>query len=81
MGEQPLIPQLLRRPDGGRPSARHRIAVWDQVPRAGVIRHDVASLEAPSRAAGSATARNAAPGSKHGKIVDFRASQLAAWAV
>ena len=40
--------------------ARRGIAVWDQVPRAGVVRNDVASLSAPSRAAGSATARTAA---------------------
>ena len=40
--------------------ARHGIAVWVQVPGAGVITNDVASLPAPSRAAGSATARNAA---------------------
>ena len=40
-------------------SARRGIAVWDRVPRAGVVRNDVASLSAPSRAAGSATAREA----------------------
>ena len=60
--------------------APHRIAVWEQVLRAGVVRHDVASLPAPSRAAGSATARNAV-GSSDIEIVDFRASQVAAWAV
>ena len=41
------------------PSAHHGIAIWDQVRRAGVVRHDVASLSAPSRADGSAAARNA----------------------
>ena len=30
--------------------ARRGIAIWDRVPRAGVVRHDVASLPAPSRA-------------------------------
>ena len=39
---------------------RRGIAIWDQVPRAGFVRNDVASLPAPSRAAGIATARNAA---------------------
>ena len=36
--------------------ARRGIAVWDRVPREGVVRNDVASLPAQSRAAGSATA-------------------------
>ena len=40
--------------------ARRGIAVWDQVPHAGVVRNGVASLPAPSRAAESAVARNAA---------------------
>ena len=40
-------------------SARHGIAVWDQVPRAGVVRYVVASLPAPLRIAGSAAALNA----------------------
>ena len=35
---------------------RRRIAVLDQVQRAGLVRNDVASLPAPSRAAGSAYA-------------------------
>ena len=62
-------------------SARHGIAVWDQVPRAGVVRDDVASLPAPSRAAGSATARKRREVLGHAKIDDFRASQVATLAI
>ena len=60
--------------------ARRGVAVWDRVPRAGVVKNDVAILPEPSRAAGSETARNAMSSSDP-KIVDFRASQVAAWAV
>ena len=50
---------------------RRGIAVWDRVPREGVVRNDVASLPAPSRAAGSATARKREV-LGHAKIDDFR---------
>ena len=51
--------------------ARHGIAVWDRVPRAGVVRNDIASPSAPPRAAGSATARNAASSSDMPKSSTF----------
>ena len=60
--------------------ARRGIAMWEQVPRSAIVRHDVASLSARCRAAGSAIARNAV-GSQRAEIVDFRASQVAAWAI
>ncbi len=56
--------------------ARHGIAVWVQVPGAGVITNDVASLPAPSRAAGSATARNAARCSDMPKSLTFARRRL-----
>ena len=39
--------------------ARRGIAVWEQAPRPGIVRHDVVSIPALYRAAGSATARHA----------------------
>ena len=51
--------------------ARRGIAVWDRVPRAGVVRNDVASLSAPSRPDGSATARNAVSSSDMRKSSTF----------
>ena len=60
--------------------ARRGIATWEQVPRSALVRHDVESLSARCRAAGSATARNAV-GSQREEIVDFRALQVAAWGI
>ena len=51
--------------------ARRGTAVWDQVSRAGVVKHHVASLSAQSRAAGSATARNAVSSSDMPKSSTF----------
>ena len=58
--------------------ARRGIAIWEQVPRSALVRHDVASLSARCRAAGTPIVRNAVR-SQRAEIVDFRASQVAAW--
>ena len=50
---------------------RHGIAIWYRVPRAGVVRNDVVSLLAPSRATGSATVRNPASSSDMPKSPTF----------
>ena len=60
--------------------ARRGIAIWERVPRSTLVMHDVASLSARCRAAGSAIARNAV-GSQRAEIVDFRVSQVAAWEI
>ena len=60
--------------------ARRGIAIWEQVPRSALVRHDAASLCARCCVAGSATVRNAVR-SQPAEIVDFRASQVAARAI
>ena len=69
MREQPPSPHVL---SAVTPAlARRGIAIRDRVPRAGVVRNDVVSLLAPSRATGSATVRNPASSSDMPKSPTF----------